>query len=208
MLFTLLCEGLDSDHKVLLFRAKVRWITKGDMLARLRELKEEVVIVLEFKEKHGFLTMFNNNIFEWNLAYLTDIFSALNGLNLKLQGRNGNIINNYYFIQGFIAKLQLWSQRLSSETAISFSRLFEAIKSSTLDAKLKADAKAHLQALGDEFRRYYRDTDSEPPIWHLTRNPFIVDVLQLAKEVQEELLEINADSSMKDGAILDLMVGC
>ncbi|XP_045448197.1 protein ZBED8-like [Melitaea cinxia] len=35
-------------------------------------------------------------------------------------------------------------------------------------------------------------------MWHMTRNPFVVDVLQLPKEVQEKFLEMKADSSMKD----------
>lgn len=39
-LFTLLCEDLDSDHKVLPFHTEVRWLSKGNMLARLYELKE------------------------------------------------------------------------------------------------------------------------------------------------------------------------
>ncbi|CAH2013206.1 unnamed protein product [Acanthoscelides obtectus] len=38
-LFTLLCEDFDSDHKVLLFHT-------------------EVLLFLEFEEKHDFLTMF------------------------------------------------------------------------------------------------------------------------------------------------------
>ncbi|CAH2010917.1 unnamed protein product [Acanthoscelides obtectus] len=39
-LSTLLCKDLDSDHKVLLFHTEVRWLSKGNMLARLYELKE------------------------------------------------------------------------------------------------------------------------------------------------------------------------
>nr|CAI5861734.1 unnamed protein product [Callosobruchus analis] len=65
-LFTLLCEYLDSDHKLLLFHTNVRWLSKANMFSRLHELKE-VIIFLEFKEKHDFLTMFKDDIFQWNL---------------------------------------------------------------------------------------------------------------------------------------------
>lgn len=53
-LFTLLWEDIDSDHKVLLFHIEVRWLSKGNMLTRLYELKEEVILFLEFKEKQFF----------------------------------------------------------------------------------------------------------------------------------------------------------
>ncbi|CAH1958330.1 unnamed protein product [Acanthoscelides obtectus] len=105
----LLCENLDSDHKVLLFHIEVRWLSKGNMFARLYELKKEVILFLEFKEKQDFLTMYKDDIFQWRLGYLTDIFDSLNELNLKLQGRNNTIISNYDYIQAFISKLQLSS---------------------------------------------------------------------------------------------------
>lgn len=127
-LFTLLCEDLDSDDKVLLFHTQVRWLSKGNMLARLYELKEEVTLFLEFKERNDLLQMFNNEEFQCRLAYLTDMFEALNQLNLKLQGKNGTIISNYDHIQGYISKLQLWKQKVSAENFICFSRLFETIK--------------------------------------------------------------------------------
>nr|CAI5867935.1 unnamed protein product [Callosobruchus analis] len=92
-LFTLLYEDLDSDHKVLLLHTYA-----GYPKARLHELKEEVIIFFELKEKHDFLTMFKDDILQWNLAYLIDIFSGLNELNLKLQDRNGTIIDNYDYI--------------------------------------------------------------------------------------------------------------
>lgn len=87
---------------------------------------------------------------------------------------------------------------MSSENLICFSRLFEAIKNKRLAEDLRPEIETHLQILEDEFHRYYRDINSESPIWQMTRNRFVADVLKLPEEVQEEFLEMKADSTMKD----------
>ena len=101
----------------------------------------------------------------------------MNQLNLKLQGKNGTLLSNFDHIEGFISKLQLWNHKVSAEK-ISFSLLYEAIKNQKLDEDLKAEIETHLQALENEFHDH-QDINSELPIWHMTRNPFVVDVLQL-----------------------------
>lgn len=82
------------------------------------------------------MTLFNEQ-FYWKLAYLSDIFEALNQLNLKLQGKNGTLISNYDHIQGFISKLQLWSQRVIAGNVLSFSRLQEIIKNQEPNEDMK-----------------------------------------------------------------------
>lgn len=144
------------------------------------------------------MQLFKDEKFQWKLAYLADIFEALNQLNLKLQGRNGNLISNYDHIQGFILKLQLWKNKVSAENIFPFSRLSEAINDQKLDNDLKFGIETHLQTLENEFHRYYRDVNSESPIWRMTRNPFVVDVTDLPEDIQEEFLEMKADSTMKD----------
>lgn len=89
-LFTLLCEDLDSDHRILLFHTEVRWSSKGNMLARLCGLKEEDTLFLDFKEKNDLLQMVNNEEFQCRLAYLTDIFEALNQLEASGPKRHHN----------------------------------------------------------------------------------------------------------------------
>ncbi|CAG9563538.1 unnamed protein product [Danaus chrysippus] len=67
-----------------------------------------------------------------------------------------------------------------------------------MDNDLKFEIETHLQALENEFHRYYRDVNSESPIWRMTRNPFVVEVSDLPEDVQEEFLEMKADSTMMD----------
>ncbi|XP_076062406.1 protein FAM200C-like [Oratosquilla oratoria] len=42
-LFKLLCKDMESEHEALLFHTNVRWLSKGNMLGRLYELREETV---------------------------------------------------------------------------------------------------------------------------------------------------------------------
>lgn len=196
-LFTLLCEDLDSQYKVLLFHTDVRWLSKGNMLARLYELKEEVSLFQNCQNKNDLLEKFNEEQFQLSLAYLADIFEFLNNLNIKLQGRNTTILANYDHIQGFIAKLQLWTSRVSSGNMASFTRLDEGLKN-TRNNTLKDDNLQHLRSLEEEFSRYYADVDPESPSWKLTQNPFVTDVLQLPDDIQEDFLEFKTDSTAKD----------
>ncbi|KRY32768.1 Zinc finger BED domain-containing protein 5 [Trichinella spiralis] len=50
-LFEKLCEEMGSCHKSLLFHSDVRWLSRGKVLTRLVELREEVAIFL--KEQNG-----------------------------------------------------------------------------------------------------------------------------------------------------------
>ena len=59
-LFRQICEGMDATHQSLLFHTQVRWLSKGNMLARVIELKEEVDTFLKMKCKMDLLTEFNN----------------------------------------------------------------------------------------------------------------------------------------------------
>ena len=80
---------LDTEYGELLLHCEVRWLSKGKVLARFWSLKTSILEFLteinELPTEREYLT---NN--EWlnDLAFLVDITSHLNNLNLKLQGSN------------------------------------------------------------------------------------------------------------------------
>ncbi|KRY12728.1 SCAN domain-containing protein 3, partial [Trichinella spiralis] len=53
-LFASLCESLNADHMALLYHTEVCWLSKGNMLGRIYELREAVA---EFLEQRGRRTM-------------------------------------------------------------------------------------------------------------------------------------------------------
>ena len=124
-LFNKLCEDMDADHTALLYQTQVRWLSKGNMLSRIFELREEVKLLLDAKRKHDLLMAFGGDEFSTYLAYLADIIEALNQLNKKLQGPGINIIVHSDAINAFLVKLNLWRQRAKNINFASFHRLTE-----------------------------------------------------------------------------------
>ncbi|XP_078802871.1 protein FAM200A-like [Oryzias latipes] len=96
--FAQLCEGMEADHVQLLYHSEVRWLSRGLVLTRIFELRKEVFSFLTDK-KSPLAHHYTNATFIAKLAYLFDIFSLLNQLNISLQGRNSNIF--------FVAKFKL-----------------------------------------------------------------------------------------------------
>ena len=78
--------------------------------------------------------------FQLALAYLVDIFEALNLLNRHLQGKNTSRIDHYDAIRAFVEKLGLWFQRVQNGNYASFSNLDPALAKNKvdLDGKLKS----------------------------------------------------------------------
>jgi hypothetical protein len=73
---------MNSEHETLLFHTEVRWLSKGNMLSRLYQLRKEVKLFLTNKENKELLDQFSQLKFQIHFAYLVDFFAQLNKLNL------------------------------------------------------------------------------------------------------------------------------
>ena len=150
---------MDADHIVLLHQTQVRWLSKGNMLSRIFELREEVKLFLVAKQKHDLLLLFGGDGLSTYLAYLADIFEALNQLNQKLQSPGTNIIVHSAAINAFVVKLNLWRQRAKNNNLASFHRLTK-ITEDDFNKNLKEDIISHLRNLQDEFERNFPEINT------------------------------------------------
>ena len=184
---------MDSAYEILLFHPAVRWLSKGNMLGRVYDMREEVRRSLESHWKQDLLLSFTSQEFQLTLAYLVDIFESLNHLNLLLHGRNTNRMSEYNAIRAFIAKLGLWQRRVQKGNAASFPN-FDAApeeRNINLEGQLKLEVESHLQQLKQEFECYFLDlNDTEPPIRKMTRNPFRTTEDIFPDNLQEEFIEM------------------
>jgi hypothetical protein len=205
-LFKKLCSDMNSEHETLLFHTEVRWLSKGNMLSRLYQLREEVKLFLTNKENKELLDQFSQLKFQIHFAYLVDFFAQLNKLNLQLQG-SGNMklegtSNIFAFedkISAFIAKIDLWISKVETGNFSAFDTLNPIIDGQCAEIKgeIQNNITLHLQNLKNEFNRYFPDCEDKG-IRKLIRNPFIVKISEVPDEIQEELIEMQHDSNCKD----------
>ena len=90
-MFKIFCNEVGADHDVLLFHTQVRWLSRCKVVSRVHELREEFIQFLGESDVE-MSTMFADQDFRLQLAYLADILSHLNDLCIKLQGCEANIL--------------------------------------------------------------------------------------------------------------------
>lgn len=199
-LFRQLCQDMDSSHKDLLFYTSVRWLSKGNVLARVFELFDELQVYLsaQGKKTEHFLKDIQEP-FKYNLAYLADVFEALNGLNRQLQGSDTTILMHSDAIKAFLDKIALWRRKVERGITASFQRLSEVVGEEPLAEDLKQNIQEHLSGLEQEFRRYFHDiAENENIQFKLSRNPFRCNVDDIPNEIQEEFLELINNTAAKE----------
>lgn len=199
-LFEALCKDMESVHMQLLLHTEIRWLSRGKILERFFELRDEVrVFVLETKCSNSLTD------FDWlcMAAYLADIFEHLNVLNLKLQGHYVDIFRVEDTIEAIIKKFQVWANRVEKNSLSNFPTLQNFLKLESADNKLsekvKTEISEHLKTLAVSMRDYFPAPDPQNS-W--IRNPFTsankVEDLNLTDEEEDHFIDLTNNGMLKN----------
>lgn len=196
-IFTAICKELGSEHETLLLHTEVRWLSRGRVVSRVFELRHEIELFLVEQGHDEYKQMLTDSLWVQRLAYLSDIFTKLNELNLGLQGRDTTIFTMQEKVESTIKKISLWTSLIDNCKYDQFPnlKLFLDTTSSTVNEDLKSDIKCHLQNLSAALRNYFPEIS---PQWNWVNNPFAnhsVDHLPISD--QEELIDISCNSRLK-----------
>jgi len=145
----------------------------GEVHKRLYELRKEVELFL-IDKKSDLSHYFQDKNWIARLGYLSDIFSYINELNLKLNGPDTTIFNAWNKIESFKKKLKLWLNMIAegnNEIFQSYSDYIMEVDYFYTQNSVSNIIAAHLKMLS--FEKYYPEHENprRQNMWIV--NPFV-----------------------------------
>ena len=104
---------MGSQYTHLLLHAEVRWLSRGKILTRLFVLREEIKLFFQQQNNQKFQKLPFDDEWVAKVAYLADVFSLLNELNISLQGQFKDVFTVQGKIDAFRKKISLWQTDLA-----------------------------------------------------------------------------------------------
>lgn len=190
-LFRQLCSRNDEQFERLLLHTEVRWLSKGNCLARFFSLFTSVV---EFLRSVDLSLAEQLTAIKPHVAYLADIFAIFNNLNLQLQGDEINLIKSKSAISGFISKLPFYRRNIGRKDFGQFPSLKELDECPSDDMLLLFSE--HLTNIEADMKLRFKDlSDLEIPSWIL--DPFHIMDIDVDWSIEKELIDLRNDFELK-----------
>ena len=199
-LFTQLCQDNEAEYERLLSFTAVRWLSRGKAVLRVFELRSEIADFLDYKG-HRLGYCFKDSDFVAKVAYLTDIFSALNTINKSLQGRNITMFEVSDKLTAFFEKLKLWQRRVDRGQLEHFQHLQHYLESEKLECTFRYLISEHIEILNKHLKNYFDDDFEMFKIKQWVQFPFVQSTADHIDDDQfslkEEYISLRAHSSLK-----------
>lgn len=106
-------EEIEAEYGDVIYFTEVRWLSRGAALKRFFTLREEINIFMNEKDKN--VPQLSDKKWILDLAFLTDMTTFLNELNVKLQGKEKLLPDMYSDIKSFTVKLKLFYKHIDEK---------------------------------------------------------------------------------------------
>ncbi|XP_069470005.1 general transcription factor II-I repeat domain-containing protein 2B-like [Ambystoma mexicanum] len=204
-LFKSLLDEMDAQYGFLLFHTEVRWLSRGKVLPRFLDLLPEIIVFLEGRGDQ--VEQLSNPKWLSELAFLNDLTSKLNALNLELQGQDKTITELIGSVNAFKVKLNLWMTQMEKGILTHFPSLEKLVRESAVYEKdMYAE---HLDLIRKDFEKRFSDFLIIEPVATFITNPFMeTDVTDTASQIanafrlsipdlEMEIITLQADLHLK-----------
>ncbi|KAK3519988.1 hypothetical protein QTP70_010128 [Hemibagrus guttatus] len=184
----------EKDHNYgLSYHTEVRWLSRGAVLRRFFDLREEIKQFMERKGKP--VLEFQSTEWMQDFAFMVDVTEHLNNLNKMLQGRSKVVTQYYDSICAFKLKLSLWETQLAGGDAAHFPCLKDVC--TTQHAADMKRFKYKITGLVREFEQRFQIFGELEKDFKVFRSPFTVNASDLPANIQLEIIDLQCDSDLK-----------
>lgn len=200
---------VDANADDLLLHNNVRWLSKGRVLERFWSIRGEIAAFLaQLKnQKATTFSIFLEDDKKMDIvAFLVDITSHLNELNLKLQGKDNSVCDLMTAVRSFQRKLVLFREDLLADCAH-----FPTVKEQVQGERDVSSFVDFLDKLIVNFSMRFDSFSLGQQLTLFIQNPFLItDVREFSKEVtllfkwenagplQMQLIDLQADVALKE----------
>ncbi|KAK7919095.1 hypothetical protein WMY93_010379 [Mugilogobius chulae] len=190
--FCAFLKEIEAAYGDVLYFTEVRWLSRGQVLKRFFELREEIKMFLDGKMT---VTEFDDPKWLMDLAFLVDITHELNMLNVKLQGPGQLITGMYSCVKAFLTKRRLWKGHNAANNLVHFPTCKSLVeKGSEFCGEGFISA---IEQLEHDFDQRFADFKAHSDTFKLFADPFSADVDTVPCEVQMELIDLQCNVELK-----------